>query len=83
MTPTSALGGDVDFPLQTEVRRFIGRKVGEEIVPKEENRGARTERWAFADIRPDSFWWYAARRHRVGGPWRVVEEMRLERRVLR
>jgi len=67
-------------PRQRSVRRFIGRKVGNEIVLQEEDRGARTERWVFADIRPDSFRWYALKRRRVGGPWRKVEEMRIRRR---
>lgn len=68
-------------PLQGVVRRFIGRKVGDEIVLKEENRGRRTERWIFADIRPDSFRWYAVRRLRARGEWRTIEEMILRRRA--
>jgi hypothetical protein len=67
-------------PLQREVRRFIGRQVGSKIVLQEENRGLRTERWVFADIRPNSFRWYAVRRRRRGGPWYQFEEMRLLRR---
>jgi len=68
-------------PRQSVVRRFIGHKVGREIVLQEENRGLRTERWVFADIRPDSFRWYALKRSRRTGPWRVVEEMKIKRRV--
>jgi hypothetical protein len=67
-------------PLQGDVRRFIGRKIGSEIVLQEENRGLRTERWVFADIRPDSFRWYAMKRNRRGAPWRKFEEMHLVRR---
>ncbi len=67
-------------PLQSEVRRFIGRKIKEKIVLQEENRGLRTERWIFSDITPDSFRWYAVRRRKQGGPWQTVEEMHLVRR---
>ena len=66
-------------PRQKTVRRFIGRKVGKEIVLQEENRGARTERWVFSDIRPDSFKWYALKRGRGGAPWHRVEEMTIKR----
>lgn len=68
-------------PSQKVVRRFIGRQVGGEIVLKEENRGGLTEHWVFADIRRNSFRWYALRKHRGRGAWRVVEEMRLERNI--
>ena len=68
-------------PRQKTVRRFIGRKVGAEIVLQEEERGARTERWVFSDLHPDSFRWYALKRPRRGGPWRVVEEMQIKRRI--
>jgi hypothetical protein len=68
-------------PRQKAVRRFIGRKVGHEIVLREEDRGTRTERWIFSDIRPNSFRWYALKRPRAGGPWRKVEEMKIRRRV--
>jgi len=64
---------------QRVVRRFIGRRVGSEIVLQEENRGLRTERWIFTAIRRNSFRWYAVRRLSPGGPWRQVEEMLLER----
>jgi hypothetical protein len=67
-------------PRQQTVRRFIGRKVGNEIVLQEENRGARTERWVFSDIQPGSFQWYALKRPRKGRPWRKVEEMIVKRR---
>jgi len=68
-------------PRQRTVRRFIGRKVGKEIVLQEEDRGVRTERWVFSDIRPDAFRWYALKRAHRGGRWRMVEEMKIRRRV--
>jgi hypothetical protein len=68
-------------PARPEVRRFIGRERGAEIVLQEEPRGLRTERWIFSEIRRESFRWRAVRRARVGGPWRVIEEMRLVRRA--
>lgn len=68
-------------PTQRDVRRFIGRPVRSEIVLQEENRGLRTERWVFADIRPDSFRWYAMKRRRRGGPWRKFEETKRRRRT--
>lgn len=66
-------------PLQRDARRFIGRKIGSEIVLSEENRGLRTERWIFYDIKDNSFRWRAMRRTKPKGPWRSVEEMTLER----
>jgi hypothetical protein len=68
-------------PTQRAVRRFIGRRCGPEIVLYEENRGLRTERWIFSDIRPASFRWRAVRRRRLGGMWAPIEEMRLERQA--
>jgi len=68
-------------PRQKVVRRFIGRRVGRELVLQEEGRGLRTERWVFSDIRPDSFRWYALKRSRPRGPWRKVEEMKIKRRA--
>ncbi len=68
-------------PRQKVVRRFIGRPVGRTmIVLQEEERGVRTERWVFSEIRHDSFRWNALKRARAGGPWRVVEEMHIRRR---
>ena len=67
-------------PHQKAVRRFIGRRVGCEIVLQEEDRGLSTERWVFSDIGSRSFRWYALKRQRRGGPWRLVEEMRIKRR---
>jgi hypothetical protein len=66
-------------PMQHEVRRFIGRKVGPEIVLQEENRGLKTERWIFHDISRSAFKWRAERRLHPGGAWKVVETMRLSR----
>jgi len=70
-------------PRQKAVRRFIGRKVGREIVLQEENRGVRTERWVFSDIRLNSFRWYALKKPRRGSRWRKVEEMIIHRRPVR
>lgn len=67
-------------PLRKEVRRFIGKKAGSEIVLKEEDRGLRTEHWIFYDIKRDSFKWRGMRRSKLRGPWRSVEEMTLLRR---
>jgi hypothetical protein len=67
-------------PLQQEVRRFVGRKVGSEIILKEDNRGLRTEHWIFFEIKRDSFKWRGMRKDKLGGPWRSVEEMTLIRR---
>ncbi len=67
-------------PRQRAVRRFIGRAVRGRIVLQEENRGSRSERWIFSDIRPDSFRWNAWKRTKPGGPWRVIEEMKVQRR---
>ena len=67
-------------PLQKEARRFVGRKVGSEIVLREEYRGLSTEHWVFYEIERDFFKWRALRRGRPGGPWKSVEEMSLVRR---
>lgn len=53
-------------PRQGTVRRFIGRKVRSQIVLQEEDRGARTERWVFSEIRPESFRWNALKRSKGG-----------------
>lgn len=66
-------------PLQREVRRFVGRKVGGEIVLKEENRGLSTEHWIFSKIKSNSFKWYARRQSRPDGPWKIFEEMTIVR----
>lgn len=67
-------------PIQTEVRTFIGRPVGNEIVLRERNRPAGLgERWIFSHVRPQSFRWRAERRITPGGRWEVIEEMRIER----
>lgn len=68
-------------PGQKFVRRFVGRKMGREIVLQEEPRGLRTERWIFSDIRHESFRWRAVRRRRRGGPWFTIETMRIQRRA--
>ena len=67
-------------PVQNEVRTFIGRPVGSEIVLNERNRGPGCgERWVFSQIRPRSFEWRAERRGAGGGPWEIVELLSLRR----
>lgn len=68
-------------PRQHRVRCFVGRQEGDEIVLREAERGLRTERWIFSDIRPGAFRWYALRRRHSRGPWEPIEEMRLVRRA--
>lgn len=67
-------------PYQAEVRAFVGRLVGPEIVLREQHRSeARREHWIFSDIRPGSFRWRAEQRPAGGKGWVVVEEMQLAR----
>jgi hypothetical protein len=67
-------------PYAREARRFIGRKVGSEIVLKEHGRGRKGERWIFSEITRSSFRWRAEARSGTRG-WRIYEEYRIRRRV--
>ena len=65
-------------PYAREARRFLGRKVGNEIVLEELDRGRRGERWIFSEVTRTSFRWRAEVRSGNRG-WRVNEEYRIRR----
>jgi hypothetical protein len=67
-------------PYQRAVRPFIGRKVGREIILKEQGRGWRGEHWIFSDITPHAFRWRAERKATARGPRRIVEQYRIARK---
>ena len=66
-------------PVQGEVRQFLGRKVGEEIVLKEQDRRGDGERWVFSEIEPRSFGWRAESPSEGRGR-RITEEYRIRRK---
>ena len=70
-------------PRYHDVGKFLGRKVGEEIVlelqEESKREGEGDLKWIFFDIRPDSFRWRAEESEDGGGAWVVKQEMRLER----
>ncbi len=67
-------------PVQGRVRRFIGRRVGDEIVLEgERNPDGSLVRWIFYDITADRFRWRAERRRTSDPDWVVYERMRIRR----
>jgi hypothetical protein len=66
-------------PYQRAVRRFIGRRVGTEIVLRELDAGARGEHWIFSEISPPSFRWRSEATPRGGRRRRITEEYRIVR----
>ena len=67
-------------PPQCVVRKFIGRKVGDEIVLEEEGRVDRKVKWIFSGITPNSFRWHCEESFDNGKSWLLKEEMRIRRR---
>jgi hypothetical protein len=61
-------------PYQRAIRRFIGEKVGSQIILKEQERGWRGEHWIFSNITHSAFRWRAEARPSIRGPRQVTEE---------
>ncbi|MDG6956764.1 MAG: hypothetical protein JRN13_06510 [Nitrososphaerota archaeon] len=66
-------------PYQRAVRRFIGRKEGEEIVLREEGAGWKGELWIFSEISQTSFRWRAETPTSPRGERRVTEDYLIRR----
>jgi hypothetical protein len=66
-------------PYQRTVRRFLGRKEGDEIVLRELDGGWRAEHWIFSEIQRGSFRWRAESRSSPNGHRRVTEDYRIVR----
>lgn len=62
------------------LRRFVARKVGDEIVLAITKDDGNPEHWIFSDITPTSFRWRAEDSRDGGETWRLTEEMRIRRR---
>lgn len=67
-------------PSQNEVKSFIGRKVGDEIILQAESDGKAMENWIFYDISGDAFRWKAEISRDGGRNWETSEEMIVRRR---
>ncbi len=67
-------------PYQRAVRRFVGRKVGREIVLREQDQGWKGELWIFSEITKNSFRWRAESRPSRRARRRITEDYLLRRR---
>ena len=67
------------YPHHAVVQRFIGRKVGDEIVLESEPTEKKPERWIFSHITLSSFRWRAETTHDEGRSWQLTEEMQVRR----
>lgn len=66
-------------PLQGEVKSFIGRAVGSEIVLVGKNEKGNSIRWIFSEITPESFRWRGEELRTPPSGWVLYEEMRIQR----
>lgn len=66
-------------PVQGQVKSFIGRRVGSEIVLEGKNDRGNSIRWIFSEIRPDSFRWRGEELRNPPSGWVLYEEMRIRR----
>jgi hypothetical protein len=66
-------------PVQGQVKSFIGRLVGSEIVLEGKNDRGNSIRWIFSEIRPDSFRWRGEELRNPPSGWVLYEEMRIRR----
>jgi hypothetical protein len=66
-------------PTQGAVKKFLGRKVGDEIVLVGNFEGYPVK-WIFSDITPDSFRWHSEESHKDGKSWVLKEEMQIRRK---
>jgi hypothetical protein len=61
-------------PLRQYYTRQIGRARGKDIVQEGEDQAGNRVRWAFTDIKPDSFHWIGERSNDGGATWRAQIE---------
>src|ERR1043166_7169119 len=66
-------------PVQSMVRRFVARKVGDEIVLEGTSTAGVPERWIFSEITPRSFRWRAVESHDHQETWQLTEKMSMRR----
>ena len=67
-------------PEGNSVVKFIGRKVGDEIVLEGKNPEDTFLKWIFSDIKSDSFTWRGEESRDAGKTWVLAERMRICRR---
>ncbi len=68
-------------PDRSLLRRFVARKVGDEIVLATTKDDGNPEHWIFSEITASSFRWRAEDSGDGGQTWRLTEEMRIRRRL--
>jgi len=68
-------------PDRSLLRRFVARKVGEEIVLATTKDDGNPEHWIFSEITGQSFRWRAEDSPDGGRTWKLTEEMRMRRRA--
>lgn len=62
------------------LRRFVARKIRDEIVLETTKADGGLEHWIFSEITPLRFRWRAEESFDAGKSWRLTEEMRIRRR---
>ncbi len=67
-------------PDRNLLRRFVARKVADEIVLATTKDDGNPEHWIFSEIEPASFRWRAEESSDGGKTWTLTEEMRIGRR---
>ena len=68
-------------PVNGVVRKFIGRKLGSEIVLEGQSARDNPLRWTFSEITGDSFRWRSEELRNPPDGWVMSEEMRIHRVV--
>jgi hypothetical protein len=64
------------FPPDRVVKRFVARKVGQDIVLENQtSAGLTNERWIYTDITPTSFYWRAEETSDGGKNWKVKRKI--------
>jgi hypothetical protein len=66
-------------PVNSRVRRFVGRQSGGDILLISDEEDPRL-RWRFTDIQPESFTWLGETSYDSGSTWILEERMRATRR---
>jgi hypothetical protein len=63
------------------LRRFVARKVGDEIVLATTKDDGNPEHWIFSGMTSGSFRWRSEESHDRGKTWKLTEEMHIRRRA--
>jgi hypothetical protein len=66
-------------PFKGLVKKFIARKVGDEIVLESKTVDGHPEKWIFSDITRDTFRWRSEETRDGGRTWLLTEEMHIRR----